>query len=127
MVIFGTEAGGDGRALSLIHATRVLMIVTIAPAILSLGFGASLSAPIGAPAATFPLVEMLIMVVADRYWYRGGLCRDNIFEIEARCAGCYRVCRSAVGSGVGVYRSRCTEWFSVTDECISGICTWRSG
>ena len=72
MVIFGTEAGGDGRALSLIHATRVLMIVTIAPAILSFGFGASLSAPIGAAASTIPVVEMLIMVVAAVVGWKGG-------------------------------------------------------
>ena len=72
MVIFGTEAGGDGRALSLIHATRVLMIVTIAPAILSLGFGASLSAPIGAAASTIPVTEMLIMVVAAVVGWKGG-------------------------------------------------------
>lgn len=72
MVIFGTEAGGDGRALSLIHATRVLMIVTIAPAILSLGFGASLSAPIGVPAATIPVVELLIMVAAAWVGWKGG-------------------------------------------------------
>lgn len=72
MVIFGTEAGGDGRALSLIHATRVLMIVTIAPAILSLGFGASLTAPIGEPAASIPLAEMLIMVLAAWVGWKGG-------------------------------------------------------
>ena len=41
MVIFGTEAGGDGRALSLIHATRVLLIVTLAPIILTAGHLAS--------------------------------------------------------------------------------------
>jgi uncharacterized membrane protein AbrB (regulator of aidB expression) len=36
MVLFGQEAGGDVRALSLIHATRVLIIVTLAPLILTL-------------------------------------------------------------------------------------------
>ena len=30
MVAFGEEAGGDVRALSLIHATRVLIVVTVA-------------------------------------------------------------------------------------------------
>ena len=33
MLVFGEEAGGDIRALSLIHASRVLVIVTVAPAI----------------------------------------------------------------------------------------------
>ena len=54
MVIFGTEAGGDPRALSLIHATRVLIIVTVAPIILTRGFGVSLDNPIGVPAASHP-------------------------------------------------------------------------
>lgn len=31
MVIFGTEAGANPRTLSLVHGTRVLIIVTVAP------------------------------------------------------------------------------------------------
>ncbi len=38
MVVFGGEAGADTRALSLIHATRVLIIVTVVPVILTLLF-----------------------------------------------------------------------------------------
>ena len=72
MVIFGMEAGGDGRSLSLIHATRVLLIVTVAPIILTVGFGASLNAPLGAPATTIPPVEMLIMVAAALIGWKGG-------------------------------------------------------
>lgn len=72
MVIFGTEAGGDARALSLIHATRVLIIVTVAPIILSLGFGAKLDAPIGEPASTLPLSEMVLMVAAALAGWKGG-------------------------------------------------------
>ena len=64
MVIFGTEAGGDGRALSLIHATRVLLIVTLAPIILTAGFDASLDAPIGKPANTIPIPQLVLMVIA---------------------------------------------------------------
>jgi len=64
MVIFGTEAGGDVRALSLIHATRVLLIVTLAPIILTTGFDASLDAPIGKPANTIPISQLLLMAVA---------------------------------------------------------------
>jgi membrane AbrB-like protein len=64
MVLFGQEAGGDVRALSLIHATRVLIIVTIAPLILTLGFDVTLDQPIGAPASELPLREMLIMIAA---------------------------------------------------------------
>jgi len=72
MVIFGIEAGGDGRALSLIHATRVLIIVTLAPVILTLGFGATLDTPIGEPASTLPPLEMLLMVLAALLGWKGG-------------------------------------------------------
>ncbi len=72
MVLFGQEAGGDVRALSLIHATRVLIIVTAAPLILTLGFGVTLNAPIGVPAAELPVHEMLIMVAAAIAGWKGG-------------------------------------------------------
>ena len=64
MVIFGTEAGGDPRALSLIHATRVLVIVTIVPAILVYGMDRPLIQPIGAPASEIPAHELLLMLAA---------------------------------------------------------------
>jgi membrane AbrB-like protein len=72
MVVFGQEAGGDVRALSLIHATRVLIIVTVAPLILTLGFGVTLDNPIGAPASELPLHEMAIMVAAALIGWKGG-------------------------------------------------------
>ena len=72
MVIFGTEAGGDPRALSLIHATRVLVVITLAPLILTLGFGATLSGAIGAPAADLPLQEMALMVFAAIFGWKFG-------------------------------------------------------
>lgn len=72
MVIFGTEAGGDPRALSLIHATRVLFIVTLAPVLLTQLYGAGLTNPIGAPATELPLVEMAIMAVAALVGWKGG-------------------------------------------------------
>ncbi len=72
MVIFGTEAGGDVRALSLVHATRVLVIVTLAPAILTLGFGAPLGNAVGAPAATLPAEEMALMAAAALIGWKGG-------------------------------------------------------
>ncbi|WP_092498832.1 AbrB family transcriptional regulator [Meinhardsimonia xiamenensis] len=72
MVIFGTEAGGDVRALSLIHATRVLVIVTVAPAILTWGFGATLANPVGAPAASLPVHEMGLMALAALIGWKGG-------------------------------------------------------
>lgn len=71
MVIFGTEAGGDPRALSLIHATRVAMIVTVAPVLLSVIYGAPLTGAVGAPAASLPLSEMAIMVAAALIGWKG--------------------------------------------------------
>ncbi|SHH30153.1 AbrB family transcriptional regulator [Marivita hallyeonensis] len=72
MVIFGQEAGGDVRALSLIHATRVLIIVTVAPIILTAGFGVSLDNPIGAPVVTLPMGELALMVLAALVGWKGG-------------------------------------------------------
>ncbi|CCQ72554.1 AbrB family transcriptional regulator [Magnetospira sp. QH-2] len=72
MVIFGTEAGGDGRALSLIHATRVLFIVTLAPILVTNLFGASLDNPIGRPALELPLDEMGWMILAALIGWKGG-------------------------------------------------------
>ena len=72
MVIFGQEAGGDVRALSLIHATRVLIIITVAPVILTQGFGAGLDNPIGAPAKDLPVWELVLMAVAALVGWKGG-------------------------------------------------------
>ena len=71
MVIFGTEAGGDGRALALIHATRVLVIVTLAPMILTGLYGAGLTGAVGAPIADLPLSELALMAVAALVGWKG--------------------------------------------------------
>ena len=72
MVLFGAEAGGDPRALSLIHATRVLIIVTLAPAFLTLAYGAGLTNPIGAPVTELPADEMALMAAAALIGWKGG-------------------------------------------------------
>jgi len=72
MIIFGTEAGGNARILSLIHATRVLIIVTVAPILLVQFYGQSLSNPIGEPAASLPLRELALMVAAAIIGWEGG-------------------------------------------------------
>ena len=64
MVLFGQEAGGDVRALSLVHATRVLIIVTAAPFFFTLLLGGSLDAPVGEPATAIPLHELGLMALA---------------------------------------------------------------
>ncbi len=64
MLIFGEEAGGDVRAMSLIHATRVLVIVTLAPFVLTFFYDLDLTAPPGARVTDVPLYQMAIMVAA---------------------------------------------------------------
>lgn len=64
MIVFGREAGGDVRALALVHVTRVLVIVAIMPPIMAMGFGITLDRPPGAPASGIPWYELGLMVVA---------------------------------------------------------------
>ena len=70
MLLFGEEAGGDPRAMSLLHATRILLIVTILPLILWLGWGIDLTRPPGAPAASLPAWEMAVMAAAGILGWR---------------------------------------------------------
>lgn len=72
MVVFGQEAGADVRALSLIHATRMLIIITLAPIILTTFYGVSLTNPLGLPALDIPPWELALMVVAAFVGWKGG-------------------------------------------------------
>ena len=72
MVLFGQEAGADVRALSLVHATRVLVIVTVAPLLLTMVYGADLSRPMGAAAADIPVQELALMAAAALIGWKGG-------------------------------------------------------
>ena len=62
MLVFGEEAGGNPRTLSLIHATRVLVIVVALPFILQGFWGADLSNPPGAPAREVPPLQLALML-----------------------------------------------------------------
>lgn len=62
MVAFGEEAGGDVRAMSLIHATRVMVVVVILPFLLKWNWDANLDNPPGAMAATIAPSQMALMV-----------------------------------------------------------------
>ena len=73
MTIFGQEAGADVRALSLIHTTRVLVIVSAMPFLLTWIWGLSLSGPPGEPASTVPLHEFAIMLVCGIIGWWGGV------------------------------------------------------
>ncbi len=63
MIAFGEEAGANVRSLSLIHANRVLVIVVMLPFLLEGVWQADLSNPPGAPLATIPIQELLVMIV----------------------------------------------------------------
>ncbi len=62
MLLFGEEAGGNVRALSLIHATRVLVVVVALPFLLRGIWDADLTNPPGLPAASIPLFELVTMI-----------------------------------------------------------------
>ena len=70
MLVFGQEAGGNLRALSLIHATRVLVIVTTLPLLLSFYWSAELTNPPGLPANALGLGEMLLMAACGIVGWR---------------------------------------------------------
>ena len=57
MIVFGIEAGGDPRTLSLIHATRTLVLVTLAPIVLTQFFGLRLDNPLGSPITDLPMFQ----------------------------------------------------------------------
>ena len=63
MLVFGEEAGGDIRSLSLIHATRVLVIVTVAPLIMASYWAVDLTQPPGAPLSSVAVHELVLMAV----------------------------------------------------------------
>jgi len=70
MLVFGEEAGGNLRSLSLIHATRVLVIVTTAPFLLQAMWGTPLIGSPGASAIDLPPAEIALMaVIGTLGWY----------------------------------------------------------
>uniref|UniRef100_A0A2A3JQJ2 Aminopeptidase n=2 Tax=Alloyangia mangrovi TaxID=1779329 RepID=A0A2A3JQJ2_9RHOB len=72
MLAFGQDAGANVRALSLAHATRVLIIVTVAPLLIVKGFELPLDHPMGATASEVPLTELALMVLAALIGWKGG-------------------------------------------------------
>lgn len=71
MLVFGEEAGGDVRTLSLVHATRVLVIVVALPFLLQSIWNADLSNPPGAPASTLPMPQIVIMIACALIGWQG--------------------------------------------------------
>ncbi|MEO0496148.1 MAG: AbrB family transcriptional regulator [Pseudomonadota bacterium] len=62
MLLFGEEAGGNVRALSLIHATRVMVIVVSLPFILDWFWEVDLTNPPGDPASSIHPAQLALMV-----------------------------------------------------------------
>ena len=71
MLVFGEEAGGNVRTLSLVHATRVLVIVVALPFLLKLFWDADLTNPPGAPAVSIPWAQLVLMVVCAIVGWQG--------------------------------------------------------
>ena len=61
MLVFGEEAGGNVRAMSLIHATRVLVIIIALPILLTFIWGISLDKPLGDPIKNFEIEQLIIL------------------------------------------------------------------
>ncbi|WP_300516427.1 AbrB family transcriptional regulator [Aliiroseovarius sp.] len=64
MLVFGEEAGGDVRAMSLIHATRVLAIVATAPFVIAWIWEVDLTAAPGQPASAVGWGQIVIMAAS---------------------------------------------------------------
>lgn len=64
MTIFGAEAGANVRQVSLIHVTRLLVIMIVAPLVLAGIYGIELTHPIGQPAVDIPVAELAVMIGA---------------------------------------------------------------
>ncbi|MBV1868874.1 MAG: AbrB family transcriptional regulator [Marinosulfonomonas sp.] len=64
MVLFGEAAGGDVRAMSLIHATRIVVIVALVPFLMAFVLDLELSRPPGISAADTPLHEIILLIVS---------------------------------------------------------------
>ena len=71
MLVFGEEAGGNLRSLSLLHATRVLVVVTSAPFLMQAVWNTPLLGSPGASAAELPLAEMALMAVVGTLGWLG--------------------------------------------------------
>jgi len=61
MLVFGEEAGGNVRAMSLIHATRVLVIIIALPILLTSIWDISLDKPPGNPIKNFEIEQLIIL------------------------------------------------------------------
>ena len=73
MILFGSEKGGNIRALSLVHATRILVLVSLTPFLISLYNDVDLARPPGVPMLDIPAKDLLIMLVCAVVGYKGAM------------------------------------------------------
>ena len=64
MIVFAEEAGANVRSVSLIHATRILVIVVILPVILSSTWEVNLTNPPGMPLQKFELFQLMLLFIS---------------------------------------------------------------
>jgi uncharacterized membrane protein AbrB (regulator of aidB expression) len=65
MLLFGEEAGGDVRALSLIHATRVLIVVMVLPFVFAFSWR-RYEPTVGEPFLSVPWTQLLPLLLWPR-------------------------------------------------------------
>lgn len=70
MLLFGEEAGGNVRAMSLIHATRVLVIVMVLPILLRYFWDADLSRPPGQSLKVTDPFQVLVLILCALIGWR---------------------------------------------------------
>ena len=61
MIVFAEEAGANVRSVSLIHATRILVIIVILPIILSSTWEVNLTKPPGKPLQEFEFFQLTLL------------------------------------------------------------------
>lgn len=71
MMAFGQEAGANTRQLSLVHVTRLMVIMIVSPMVLVWIYGVGLDQPLGAPAHEIPVTEMALMALAAIIGWKG--------------------------------------------------------
>jgi len=74
MIVFGEEAGANVRSLTLVHATRVLVIVSVAPFLMEAFYGVTVAGqpPPGVPTIETPFVQGMIMIACALTGWLGG-------------------------------------------------------
>jgi uncharacterized protein len=101
MLVFGQEAGGNPRVLSLVHATRVVAIVSIMPMLLTFVWGLELDHAPGAPAADVPLRDLAVMLDCAVIGWKAG---ERIGLFGASIIGPLVLAGAASLAGLVTYR-----------------------